>query len=47
MPPVQKITLAEMRSAGVRGMLVYCSDYQCSIARASKPIGFVCAPRCR
>jgi hypothetical protein len=26
----QKITFAEMRAAGVRGLLVYCSDYQCS-----------------
>jgi hypothetical protein len=25
----QKITFAEMRSAGVRGILVYCSDYHC------------------
>jgi hypothetical protein len=23
----QKVTLAEMRSAGVRGLLIYCSDY--------------------
>jgi len=26
----QKITLADMRAAGVRGLLVYCSDYHCS-----------------
>ena len=26
----QKITLAEMRSTGVRGILVYCSDFHCS-----------------
>jgi hypothetical protein len=26
----QKITLGEMRSMGVRGLLVYCSDYRCS-----------------
>jgi hypothetical protein len=26
----QKITFAEMRSMGVRGLLVYCSDYHCS-----------------
>lgn len=26
----QKITLAEMRAAGVRGLLIYCSDYKCS-----------------
>jgi hypothetical protein len=28
--PNQKITLAEMRSAGVRGILVYCSELHCS-----------------
>jgi hypothetical protein len=27
---VQKITFAEMRVAGVRGVLIYCSDYRCS-----------------
>jgi hypothetical protein len=26
----QKITLGEMREMGVRGVLVYCSDYHCS-----------------
>jgi hypothetical protein len=26
----QKITLAEMRSSGVRGLLIYCADYRCS-----------------
>jgi hypothetical protein len=26
----QKITFAEMRSSGVRGLLVYCADYKCS-----------------
>ena len=26
----QKITLGEMRSQGVRGLLIYCSDYRCS-----------------
>jgi hypothetical protein len=34
MPPAinrpQKITFAEMRSSGVRGLLIYCSDYHCS-----------------
>jgi hypothetical protein len=25
-----KITFAQMRSSGVRGILVYCSDYKCS-----------------
>jgi len=29
MRPV-KITLGEMREMGVRGLLVYCSDYRCS-----------------
>jgi hypothetical protein len=26
----KKITFAEMRAAGVRGLLIYCSDYRCS-----------------
>jgi hypothetical protein len=26
----QKITFAEMRSSGVRGVLIYCADYRCS-----------------
>jgi hypothetical protein len=26
----QKITFGEMREAGVRGILIYCSDYKCS-----------------
>jgi hypothetical protein len=26
----QKITLGEMRSSGVRGLLIYCADYKCS-----------------
>jgi hypothetical protein len=26
----QKITLGEMRAGGVRGLLIYCSDYHCS-----------------
>ena len=26
----QKITVAEMRASGVRGLLIYCSDYHCS-----------------
>jgi hypothetical protein len=26
----QKIILGEMRSTGVRGVLVYCTDYRCS-----------------
>jgi hypothetical protein len=28
----QKITLGEMRSSGVRGILVYCADYRCAHA---------------
>jgi hypothetical protein len=34
MPPTtdrpQKITFAEMRESGVRGLLVYCANYYCS-----------------
>ena len=26
----EKITLGEMRASGVRGLLIYCADYQCS-----------------
>jgi hypothetical protein len=26
----QKITFGEMRSTGVRGVLIYCADYRCS-----------------
>jgi hypothetical protein len=26
----QKITLGAMRSSGIRGILIYCSDYKCS-----------------
>jgi hypothetical protein len=26
----KKITFGEMRAAGVRGLLIYCSDYKCS-----------------
>ena len=26
----QKITFGEMRSSGVRGVLIYCSDFRCS-----------------
>jgi hypothetical protein len=29
LPRPQKITFAEMRDAGVRGLLIYCSDYKC------------------
>jgi hypothetical protein len=30
----QKITLAEMRASGVRGLLIYCSDYRRSHSTA-------------
>lgn len=33
-PSRQKITFSEMRSGGVRGLLVYCSDYRCSHSAA-------------
>jgi hypothetical protein len=26
----EKITFGEMRDVGVRGLLIYCSDYKCS-----------------
>jgi hypothetical protein len=26
----QKITLGEMRASGVRGLIIYCTDYRCS-----------------
>jgi hypothetical protein len=29
-PARQKITFAEMRASGVRGLMIYCSDYHCS-----------------
>jgi hypothetical protein len=29
-PSRQKITFGEMRSSGVRGLLIYCADYRCS-----------------
>ena len=28
----QKITIGEMRSSGVHGLLVYCADYRCAHA---------------
>ena len=30
----QKITFADMRDMGVRGLLIYCSDYRCSHSTA-------------
>jgi hypothetical protein len=27
---LQKITFADMRDMGVRGLLIYCSDHKCS-----------------
>jgi hypothetical protein len=31
----QKITFGEMRDSGVRGILIYCSDYRCSHSTAA------------
>jgi hypothetical protein len=28
--PDQKITFGEMRSSGIRGLLIYCADFKCS-----------------
>jgi len=33
-----KITFAEMRNSGVRGILVYCSDHRCSHSMALVPV---------
>ena len=30
-----KITIGEMRAPGVRGLLIYCADYQCSHSTAT------------
>ena len=30
----EKITLGEMRASGVRGVLIYCSDFRCSHSTA-------------
>ena len=42
----QKITFGEMRAAGVRGLLIYCSDYKCShwttMARTDGRMTFGC-----
>jgi hypothetical protein len=34
-PRPAKITFGEMRASGVRGVLIYCSDYRCSHGTAS------------
>jgi hypothetical protein len=34
---LQKIAFAEMRAAGVRGLLVYCSAFRCSRWKAISP----------
>jgi hypothetical protein len=34
MPGPTKITFAEMRNMGVRGVLIYCSDYRCGHSTA-------------
>lgn len=33
----RKITLGQMRSSGVRGLLVYCSDHKCSHKQVLEP----------
>jgi hypothetical protein len=33
-----KITFAELRDLGVRGVLIYCADYRCSQRSPSSPI---------
>jgi hypothetical protein len=32
--PAFEITFGEMRASGVRGLLIYCSDYRCSHSTA-------------
>ena len=36
----QKITFGEMRESGVRGVLIYCSDYHCSHHIAASGYGY-------
>ena len=36
----QKITFAEMRDMGVRGLLIYCQDYKCSHSLAVSADGW-------
>ena len=36
----QKITFAEMRDSGVRGLLAYCADYRCSHSIAASDDGW-------
>ena len=38
----EKITLGEMREAGVRGLLVYCADHKCSVRLSDLEPRFVC-----
>ena len=35
----QKITFADMRAQGVRGLLIYCADYRCSHSIANSGDG--------
>jgi hypothetical protein len=44
----QKITFAEMRESGVRGLLIYCADYRCShsISAMAGPMMSGCAGKC-
>ena len=34
MPGPTKITFGEMHGMGVRGVLIYCADYRCSLSIA-------------
>jgi len=36
----RKITLGEMRASGVRGLLIYCSDFRCSHSTAISADGW-------
>ena len=42
-----KITIAEMRASGVRGILICCSDYRCSHSTTANADGWPDDPRLR
>ena len=41
----QKITFAEMREMGVRGLLIYCADYRCAPRAATLAATFLALGR--
>jgi hypothetical protein len=41
---LQKITFAEMRASGVRGILIYCADHKCSHSIAASRISGLTLP---